>query len=279
MKTIQLWCTAGAALLLAGCGGSDNQENHSPASSSLSTSLDGIPALITVTFRSDTNGGYFLDEIDGARQTVHVDSLDLNGLAAGVVQQLKGAADSELVLRGVFENPSRTSDPGPFAAMTAWRGLPGVVPPSSEGLLQISTTGGKHWAQRLSGGGSGSFDTMSFSGIPGLVNESWLKATAFASSALVAGKINGTTVDATQVYLELPAGISACSTIIDLCTKGETPTFEQESDLCIAPTGCATKGACSGEIPDVPPGYSLVSWTKQPDGCMAYAANPSFLTL
>jgi hypothetical protein len=118
--------------------------------------------------------------------------------------------------------------------------------------------------------------SVSLTGLPPSVDSAWLSGRVQGGGAIVAGRFDGWTLQAAQVFLRLPDVVGPCPDFVYWCGN-ETPTFTLGADRCMVPTGCAVRGVCPEYLPACEPGYDLLSWPSQPHGCPAFACMPAWL--
>jgi hypothetical protein len=55
------------------------------------------------------------------------------------------------------------------------------------------------------------------------------------------------------------------------------PTYTRDANLCLDFAACAAPRACPDLIPACAFGYTLAAWPAAPNGCPAFACDPSFI--
>ena len=162
-----------------------------------------------------------------------------------------------------------------------WRGLPGAEPPPLEDrYVTIAPSDDGLSARVLNSRWERSIDTVSLSDAAArLVDTEWLTSRVLDHGALVAGRFDGATFVAGQVFVRLPDVVGPCPRLRRLsCEGGEVPTYTRDENRCRIPAGCVVRGFCPLYIPVCDAGYTRVSWPAQPVACPAYACDPAFLT-
>lgn len=285
-----------AAALLAACAGQDGQdptggtESTSAAASSLdeSVSRPGEAHRVYVIVQSEFDqcrpiascGLAWVREVnrDGRPWLVMLDETSLGRTA---VEQLAGAPDGSLVLRGVLGGDDRDrARIRPFAVLDAWRGMPDVEAPPESAFVRVEMPDGQLVARFLDSERWHPIASVSMShaGLP-FVSRDWLESRVLSHYALVAGTFDGKTLEANQVFVHLPDTVGPCPGLGIRCEPGTVATYERDANRCVIPTGCVPMGPCPMLIPACSAGYTRASWASQPNGCQAFACDPSFIDL
>lgn len=293
MNAKTCWAIACAGAVVA-CAGQDGQDpaGASELASSSTTALDESPRqprteqpiYVVVQSEFDACGSLPACGIASIRELnrrarPELALLDESGLTRSAVDQMGGAQDGTLVLRGVLHRDDRDEvRVGTFEVLDAWRGLPGVEPSPSSAYVRVEMNGGHLFAQFLNEERRHPIGSVSVAAAaPVGVSQAWLESRAMGHYALVAGTFGGETLDATQVFVHLPDLVGPCPMFIIRCEEGTVATYERDANRCLLPTGCAKRGACPMYLPACGPGYTLTSWSTQPSGCPAFACDPSFV--
>jgi hypothetical protein len=302
MNTSKLRTLAGAAILVAGCAGHDDQD----ATATSTAAVDPSAATAQSTHVSPTtwnerdttyvvveaprgdcaedaglacSGGYWLHEVNRAGRPRLVSSLDVSALAPRAIAQASGAGNGELVMRGTFEPATPQADGATFTVLDAWRGMPGMTVSPDDRFLAVQSGDAGLAANALNDDwGSPVTGVSVSSSAPPRIDTSWLVASVVSRGAIVAGRLDGGELDADQVFVELPTAEGRCPMVRRLCGGDEAVTYALADDLCLVPTGCAVPGACPEFLPVCEPGYQRVSWPTQPTACAASTCEPAFLS-
>ena len=295
--TSKLRVIAGAAIIVAGCAGRDDQQVTATTNAALESAPTGVDealqppiesAEVYVTLESPRedcpalvsapcSGGYLVREVnrDGRMRTV---SRFVSELERGALEQAGGAGKGELLLRGHFGPAERRTSSAPFTILGAWRGLPGVEPSPLDRYVAVDSNGDRLEARLLNRGGEHPIGSVSVAGCaPRLVDPTWLTARVLGHGAIVAGRLDDGILEAGQVFIRLPDYPGPCPGLRMLCGD-RTATYERDANHCLEPTGCVERHFCPLFLPECDPGYRLVSWASQPNGCAAFACDPAFLT-
>jgi hypothetical protein len=291
MTTSKLRVIAGAALIVAGCAGHDDNEitatttaalEPSPATPFAPTDTYAVLERCAVQGEQTCVGGYWIREVNRVDGLRLVSALDVSRLGTEALAQASGGGN-ELVVRGAFGPADRRTGLHPFLVYEAWRGLPDVGPILGDGYFTVNKDGDELFASLVNTGWEKRIGTVSVAFAPRLVDTAWLSSRVLEHGALVAGRVEGSAfealrLDANQVYVRLPDTVGPCP-MEELFCGDETATYERDENRCLVPTGCATPRACPMYIPVCDPGYVLRSWASQPAACPAYACDPAFLSL
>jgi hypothetical protein len=287
------WAIACAAAVAA-CAGQDGQDpaGTSELASSTTTALDENPRQpggvqpIYVVVQSDFDACGSLPACGIAsirelnrRARPQLALLDESGLTRSAIDQMAGAQDGTLVLRGVLHRDDRDeARVGTFVVFDAWRGMPGVEPSPSSAYVRVEMNDGHSFAQFLDEERRHPIGSVSVAAAaPPLVSQAWLESRVLGHHALVAGTFDGETLDATQVFVHLPDVVGPCPLLIIRCEEGTVATYERDANRCLEPTGCVPRGVCPMYVPMCGSGCTLTSWSSQPSGCPAFACDPSFV--
>jgi hypothetical protein len=241
-------------------------------------------------------GGYFVRPLNLSDRAEHVTKLlfDAPDLDEETIRKVRDANLPELVLRGHFGAPDETSHARSFIVIEAYRGLPGVAPRTADAFFQIgkrvppiaciTTPCPNRIAYMINTDERTEIDDVSLDelGAP-LVQESWLDA-EIRRGAVVAGALNEPTsrpgtqrlLAAHQVFLPLPSRMGLCRTEPSRGCGEQATTYRRDEARCIVFDRCVNPGVCAAAVPECPSGYTRRSWRAAPDGCPAYACDPSF---
>jgi hypothetical protein len=295
MITSRYSAVATAAIVFAGCAAHDDRESTASTSASVESAptvpnqIDAVPlelvgppvpqSEVYVTLESSDVaceqsciGTFWLQELNGQSPPRNVRMLDLSGLAPGAIQMAAGAGAGELVFRGEFS-------PGSFFVHEAWRGLPGVAAPPLAVYSAVETFDGQLVAQLLGGPWGHPIKDVSVDGLArSWVDPDWISGRVMAHGAIVAGTFNGWTLDAAQVFVELPLVVGPCVRLRlpPPCDEDEVMTYRLDDNLCQVPTGCAKPGFCPELLERCDPGYAPLSVPSQPNACPVMTCEPAF---
>lgn len=280
-----------AAIVVAGCGGPDDGEIKATAtgasSDMASTSGKSTPpppsvegtfvALERCNVQIGTScSAYWVREVNTAIERLV--SLDVSQLGDDAIQQADGGGDT-LIFRGNIDGPTEDTAPPTFVVLEAWRGLPDVSAAAGQTVALVEGMDDALWAMPVNGGAELPIEAVSVSGVgPGLVDPAWLTSRVLAHGALVAGELQGTTLQASQVFVHLPDVPGPCKDIRVDCGPGKLPTFARNGNRCLVPTGCVAPSPCPEYRPVCAPGYVLDEWPSPPRGCAAFACDAAFLS-
>jgi len=298
MATSKLRVLAGAAILVAGCAGHDDEEVTATTTgtlepSSATPSEPSEPSEVYVALESCAaqaggacTGGYWVREVNRAVGARLVAAFDVSRLPSQAMKQATGGGD-ELIFRGLFGRPEGPLGLRPFLALDAWRGLPGVQAPADDLYFAVETTADGAVASLLNGRQTRRIDAVAVPGAPAFVDTGWLTSRALQHGAIVAGGFDGSSLEAAQVFVHLPDSAGLCSTdrVLPLASidregcGSEEATFQRTDDMCLVSTGCVAPRPCPMIRPACDPGYVLSSWPTGPAGCLAFACDPAFLSM
>jgi hypothetical protein len=290
MHTSRLMVIAGAAILVAGCAGHDDQNvtatttaalEPSPVTSTEASGESTLPVFVALespyTCEESCNGGFWVHELNRGTAPRWVSRLDISELGRSAALQATGAAPGELLMRGTFTGSEWRVGPDTFHATEAWRGLPDVVAPPLDPYVTVATVDGIIIAHVLDSPWHRAIASVSIASITApFVDDAWVSSHVVTGGAIVAGRFDGWTLDVAQVYFRLPDEVGPCPEFGYYCGN-EAPTFSLASDRCLMPTGCAVRRLCPEDVPACLPGYDLLSWPTQPAGCSAFACMPAWL--
>ena len=241
-------------------------------------------------------GGYYIRRVN-VGQNEYVSNIDLRAIDAVSIHQMAGAADGELVMAGTFGPPDPNFHVRQFIASAAYRGMPHVIPADGDGFFTahdlVPPTNcfvapcPNEVAVLLNTAKTSLFDTFSVvDASKPLVDQAWLTERVRHHGAVVAAKLVAGAqeaggfpqiLDASQVFIQLPYADGPCPLLpIPLCTPPAVNAYTRSVDRCLIPDGCVSSGACPQFMPSCTDGYTLQSWPTQPDGCPAYACDPTF---
>ncbi|HEY5241862.1 MAG TPA: hypothetical protein VIJ22_10365 [Polyangiaceae bacterium] len=299
MMRITRGTLACAAIVVAGCAGNGDEqvtgtgaatyEDDAPVRGSTSAQLNpssspsGASEEIFVTLYqcaahvgSKCIGGYWVRVVN-TRRTWLV-ALDVSQLGSAAIEQANGG-ETQLILRGHVAPADEPSSLATYVALEAWRGLPDVEPPGDAGVVAVGVVDGVRYARSLNGTSESPFETLAVSDFaPRLVDPAWLSARVLDHGGLVSGAVQGTTLQASQVFVHLPDTPGPCLHWRSECGADEITTFTRDEDRCLNPTGCLVPRPCPLDLPVCPPGYVRSAWPSQPAGCPAFACDAAFLS-
>ena len=219
-------------------------------------------------------GGYWVREVNRAGPARLVADFDVSRLGAQVIGQTQGGGDT-LIFEGRYEPVVRGEHSLAFVATAAWRGLPDVAAPDGDSVVAITKADGGLVATPANSTSETRVESVTIQELaPPMVDTTWLTSRILEGGALVAGAIRGSTLDASQVFVHLPAGAGPCKGVLVHCEGDETPTFARDANLCLVPTGCVARRACPLYRPVCNPGYVLSAWAGAPTGCDVFACDP-----
>jgi hypothetical protein len=267
----------------------------------------GVDELSTtfVTLRLDLRrcakplcGGYFVRDVNQGAAERYVSRLDFDtSLPAEVIDDVRSAPASELVLRGHLGPEETRFHTRPFVVSEAFRGMPGVTPLADAAFYQVHARKPpiecfvgpcpNEIAQTLNTSMTEEFDSVSVDSASLLwVDKGWLASRVEAHGAVVAGTLRQgahlpggfeEVLDASQVYVRLPERKGPCPVSpTQSCADGTVAVQERDADRCIMQVGCVKPGVCPLFEPLCASGYTLSSWASAPDACPAFACDPSF---
>jgi len=260
-----------------------------------------------VTLRADLRrcfappcGGYFVRDVNRRSTEQYVAGLDFSeaDLPADVIADVKSAPPSELVLRGHLGPAEPRFHTRRFVVLDAYRGMPGVMPREGDVFYQVHARKPpiacfvapcpNEIASLLNTNQEAAFDRVSadHAALP-WVDRGWLISRVETHQAVAAGTLaEGQSLpggveqvlEASQVFVHLPERVGPCPMRpMLLCTEGSIVLDERTEDRCILQVGCVPPGICPLYIPACQAGYTLASWPAPPNGCPAFACDPSFV--
>lgn len=279
--------SAFALVGLVACTAPTSPSNENAASSDEALSSKAT-SFVTFTSRGAKKGYQLQDVNKSSSYSAAVTEIDYTsaGLDRTTIQALEAAPTNELVLEGQLAKGGQS-----FVVTTAYRGMPGVTFDAKattfyalDAQKECLRAPCYQTASSLNGSATApkasylSLDTTAAA--KPLVSTDWLAREATVHSAIVVGTINARTqvLAASQVFVALPHVAGPCVATSLICPDASpVHTYTRTSDMCIEATGCATAGLCPKYLPGCAPGYTLQTWTSQPNGCPAFACDPSFL--
>ena len=295
MITSKLRVIVGAAIVVAGCAGRDDSQTtatsteamispaptaveHVPLPPSQSTDVYIMvePPAPCLRWAAPCLDGFWVHELDRDSRLHHVSGFDIDHLAPGTMEQAVGGLRS-LILRGQFEPADKRTGEEGFIVLEAWRPLPDIEARWWDQYFTVEATGDTYEAHPVNTNLSRPVEAFSLSGVDiPYVDTAWLTSRVLAHGAIVPGRIVETTLEVGNVFIRLPDIAGPCP-LFRLYCGNETATYSRDGNRCFQSTGCVERHLCPQLLPVCSPGYSLVSWASQPDGCLAFACDPSFL--
>lgn len=298
------WTPLSALLIAAAtaCGPAPGEPEATSGEDEISTRT---PAYVTL--RRDVRrciaplcGGYWIKDVNRSRAEVYVSALDFSeaNLDDATIAKVHEAA--ELVIFGRLGPRESQFNTRPLVVLEAYRGLPGVTARTTDGFYSVTTNDppiqcfaapcNNDLARRLNSRAA----QQSFTGVEvapvlrGFVDAAWLVGRVERHGALVSAHFeDGQQFPAgrerllvtSQIYIRLPDTTGPCPAMpIARCPEGQVNVFGRNADRCIIPAGCVEPGFCTEAFPVCDEGYTLASWAAAPNGCEAYACDPSFVT-
>ena len=305
-EMLSLGARVSCALLLfvsaAGCAASDG-----PSEPGTATEPVDEQSVTFVTLRADLRrcaapqcGGYFVRDINSTHAERYVSGLAFaeSRLPPDAIDDVRSAPASELVLRGYLGPQEPRTQTRPFVVLEAFRGMPSVTPregaafymvhPRKPPIACFVAPCPNEIAALLNTSAEVGFDRVAvdLAALP-WVDRGWLASRVEAHGAIVAGTFEKgalfpggyeDVLQATQVFVRLPERVGPCPTVPAwLCTDGSVAAFERTDDRCVVQVGCVRPGVCPLFAPACASGYTLTSWTAPPNGCPAFACDPTFI--
>lgn len=286
-------------LVLAACGVSEVEVDDGLEGVEAAETSDELSAFGTtvVTLRRDQRrcvspmcGGYFAKDVNRTSAEQYVSGLDFSrsGLDETTRQEVLGAADGEVLVRGRLGPQESRFNTRPLLVTEAWRGLPGVTVQPQDVIYRVDRqafcTGApcRSWrATRMNVGTFGGFNELTANlSVTPLLDLPWILNEAYTKNALVAGTVQRvrttyTILGASQVFLKLPQ-VASCRTVRPAaCTGGRIRGFERGLDRCLTPKACVIPPPCAPRDVECPAGYTLSTWTGA-SGCPMHACDPEF---
>jgi hypothetical protein len=315
MITSKLGVIAGVAIIVAGCAGHDDQDPTATSTASLE-SVSAVPnadktanataplelveppqvkadvyvRLVSpgISCEESCTGDFWLQELNRVALPRYVHKLDFSALSKQALGMVGGGGNGEVVFRGEFSPAEATAPIAPpakiattFFVNEAWRGLPDVTAPPLDPYVTVETFEGQLVAHLLDGPWGRPIKSVSTAGpLPAWVDEAWLQTRIMDHGAIVAGRFDGWTLDAAQVYLRLPDVVGPCpfERFAVHCDGDEVATYTMSDNLCLVFAGCAKPGLCPLLLARCEAGYDLVSWASQPNACSASTCEPAFIS-
>jgi hypothetical protein len=289
MKT---YCTSFAgllgSLLLASCApAADGADPQIDEAAALSSTRDSY-LLVRRDARDCAQpacGGYFVRELNRSSSVAYASEMRVAIAGTNVTDEVMGAPDDELIVRGHVSEGSPTT----LVVSEAYRAMPGASIGSAAQFFTVTL--GDCMADdclppvvRLvnQDGASTVGDVNIGEATQAWVDSEWLKRRVMAHGAIVAGTITVDargSLDVSQVFVRLPDHVGPCPlTPPPVCDAATVPVFERDANRCLVPTGCSHRGVCQMYLPRCASGYTLHSWTSGTSACLSYACDPSFLS-
>ncbi len=311
MKTIlSLGARAACAALCAGvlsCSASDDPYDLGEDDlTGESTDALTLIAPTYVTVRADHRrcvaprcGGYFLRDVNQQGDERYASRLDFTQarLPANALFDARSAPADELVLRGRWGGWEGRFHTRPFVVLDAYRGMPGVnartgdafyrVSPRTPPIACLVAPCPNEIATVLNTDVKVAIDRVSVesAALP-LVDQGWLGSRAEDHGAVVAGVLvpgdhfpggYEKVLDARQVFIHLPERVGPCPAMPIVYCEGNVPIYERTDDRCLVQRGCVEPELCMPFVPECSEGYSLSRWAAAPNGCAAFACDPTFV--
>ncbi len=315
MITSKLGVIAGVAIVVAGCAGHDDQDPTATSTASLE-SVSAVPnadkianataplelveppqvggdvyvRLVSpgVSCEETCTGDFWVQELNRVALPRYVRKLDFSALSKQALGMIGGGGDGEVIFRGEFGPTELVSAPiappekvpSTFFVNEAWRGLPDVTAPLLDPYVTVETFEGQLVAHLLDGPWGRPIKSVSTAGsLPAWVDAAWLTTRIMDHGAIVAGRFDGWTLDAAQVYLRLPDVVGPCMMELFAVHCGdEVATYTMTDNLCLVFAGCAKPGMCPLLLERCEAGYDRVSWASQPNACQASTCAPAFMS-
>ncbi|MEW5742526.1 MAG: DUF6748 domain-containing protein [Myxococcota bacterium] len=296
-----------AALLALGCGVTE-EEQETAAEPQVASTEEELALMSDrwVTVRPDLRmcpsprcGGHWVKDVNQpwARE-LYVRALDfsVSGLTEEWQAKARAAAAGELVLLGRLGKPEMPFGTRVFLVKQAYRGLPGVTPAAGEqylltlplNILCVRAPCPTMRVQPLNLGGEVFAHGVRVQrALLSFVDGEWVARVVQAHGAVVVGRLvpgdskapgGELLLDASQVFVRLPFYDFPCPLMraIRPCPNGTVLVYERSADRCLFPVGCVRPGPCLAYFPVCAPGYTLDSWPARPNGCPAWACDPTF---
>jgi len=302
-KMLSLGARPVCALLFVGataCAASDGSTDPT----AVGEGVDEL-SMTFVTLRADLRrcagplcGGYFVRDVNRRGAERYVSRLDFDtSLPAEVIDDVRSAPASELVLRGHLGTQETRFHTRPFVVSEAFRGMPGVTPREDAAFYQVHARKPpiecfvapcpNEIASLLNTSMATEFDRVSVDSAALLwVDKGWLASRVEAHEAVAAGTLGQgahlpggfeAVLDASQVFVRLPERIGPCrASPTQSCADGTVAVDERTADRCLMQVGCVKPGICPLFEPACAAGYTLSSWASLPNGCPAFACDPTF---
>jgi len=306
MKT-HLAATFGVALSVAlgaamGCGTDVDPQGTAVQSDVLAPSAGvlstvGVPRYFTVNREEPRRceparcDGWLVEEANAPGRPVYVARLDLSraGLSPDGERELLGAPVQDILLRGSLEldlNGARV-----LVVTEALQGMPGFTRASDDGFYGVSCLASscqEAMAYRVDTASHAEIDAIAVDRVLApFVSQAWLLNRVEYHGAIVAGHLvpggydvtgtAGKELEASQVFVRLPATSGPCPLILHFCPSGSKATYTRDANLCLDFAGCAHPGICPLYVPACAEGYTLTSWAAGDHACPAFACDPDFV--
>jgi hypothetical protein len=297
-RTMKIYCVL-AVFLLVGCGGSNEDfagvldGERTAGEAELSSTTDAFVSARRDMRRcvSPMCGGFWVKEVNSSTAERYVNKLVFSSLALSnnIEGQISGAADSELVLLGRLGEKESRFNTRSFVVTSAFRGLPGktfdakdtffsVLPTRVNCIRAPCPTLQATRVNRTTGSMMVS-DVSLEAALGSLVNGEWLKSRVLTNRALVVGRVadrsGSTTLEAKQVFVELPDRTQSCPRFaLPICSAGKVLAWERSSNRCTLPAGCVEPRICVAVVPACDEGYTQISVQG---ACTQFSCEPAFL--
>ncbi|MCU0691590.1 MAG: hypothetical protein MUF54_09325 [Polyangiaceae bacterium] len=302
-RSLLVWATA---LTLGGCAAQTgpDQDISSQTDSEVSARTDSF-----VSIRKDVRkcasplcGGYFVRDLNQSGHERYVSTLDFAAAAlddVSVAEVLK-APQGDIVLSGKLGRKEKRFGTRPFLVASAYRGMPGVRPDSSDlfyaaqerspRITCITAPCPNQVATKLNTSERSYFDKLNIMhAAKPAVDKRWLRDRVQGHEAVVAAHFapgeqfpggREKVLDISQVFIKLPDTVGPCPmTPIPACEAPLTATFTRNADRCLIFDACVNQTQCPMIKPPVcADGYELVSWQTNTTMCRKFVCDPAFLT-
>ncbi len=304
----QLMGACGLAVSLTACGVTDATELEAEETELGEAQSDlGTKVQSYVIARRDYRkciypmcGGWFVQDVNRKHpREEYVADLDLSGsgLSKNDIERVRGAARSELVLKGKLTEVNPKTGFRNFKVTEAYRGMPGVEVAAGDTFYRAETMEPQRLcftapcnnevATKLNSRQETEFTGYTLERASRAhVDQAWLINRVQFHGAIVAGSLRPgallsggfeTILDASQVFIRLPEGVGPCSTAPEkACGDGLVSMYTRSADRCVVQEACGMPAFCLMMVPTCDPGYVLQGWMST-TGCPQYACDPEFV--
>jgi hypothetical protein len=172
-----------------------------------------------VSCEESCTGDFLLQVLNDAAPPRLVRKLDLSALPKQAIGMAAGGGAGDVIFRGEFTLPGVARPeaiaplPGEptFVVQEAWRGLPDVTAPPLALYTTVGIFDGYLIAHLLDSPWGRPIESVSVAGMaPAWVDPAWITTRVMDHGAIVAGRFDGWTLDAAQVFLRLPDVVGPC---------------------------------------------------------------------